>query len=80
MKRITVRYFAAFRDMTGMTAENVETGVESLDELFEELCERHSGLIPQSAALVALNDVMTDWTADFADGDEVLLFPPVAGG
>jgi len=29
---------------------------------------------------VAVNDQMADWESPIADGDEVLFFPPVAGG
>jgi molybdopterin synthase sulfur carrier subunit len=30
--------------------------------------------------MVAINDEMSDWNAALTDGDEVLFFPPVAGG
>jgi molybdopterin converting factor small subunit len=29
---------------------------------------------------VAINDEMSGWDAPLADGDQVLFFPPVAGG
>ena len=32
------------------------------------------------AALVAINDQMADWASPLSDADEVLFFPPVAGG
>ena len=34
----------------------------------------------EAAALVAINDSMADWDHPFENGDEVLFFPPVAGG
>jgi molybdopterin converting factor small subunit len=30
--------------------------------------------------MVAINDEMSDWNATLGDDDEVLFFPPVAGG
>jgi molybdopterin converting factor small subunit len=75
-----VRYFAAFRDATGVPGETVDSIAPSLRELFDECAARHDGLHAERAALVAVNDTMSDWDAAFEDGDEVLFFPPVAGG
>ena len=80
MKTVNVRYFAAFRDATGVGSESVETGAETLRALFRECAERHDALFEEQAALVAVNDEMADWDAAVSDGDTVLLFPPVAGG
>ena len=80
MKTVSVRYFAAFRDATGVGSESVETGAETLRALFRECAERHDALFEEQAALVAVNDEMADWEAGFASADEVLFFPPVAGG
>ena len=33
-----------------------------------------------TSSLVAINDEMVQWDSPFSDGDEVLFFPPVAGG
>jgi molybdopterin converting factor small subunit len=30
--------------------------------------------------MVAVNDEMASWDSSLSDGDEVLFFPPVAGG
>lgn len=80
MKRVTVRFFAAFREAAGIEAEQVETNASSVAELFAELCDRHAGLARETNALVAINDEMTRWDAGFEAGDEILYFPPVAGG
>jgi molybdopterin synthase sulfur carrier subunit len=66
MNQIKVRYFAAFREATGIETERLES--------------RFDGLQNYSAAMVAINDEMSDWNAALNDGDEVLFFPPVAGG
>ena len=80
MKSVRIRYFAAFRDAVGSSAEQVETNAESLDALFEERLGEHAGLHREIAAKVAVNDQLVSWEAGFEDGDEVLFFPPVAGG
>ena len=80
MKNITVRYFAAYREETGIGSETVSTGAGTAAELFTECSARHAGLQSYSAALVAINNEMSDWNAELGQGDEVLFFPPVAGG
>ncbi len=80
MKNIKVRYFAAYREETGIGSESVSTEAGTAAELFAECSARHAGLQSYSAALVAINDEMSDWSAALGEGDEVLFFPPVAGG
>lgn len=80
MKRVRIRLFAAYREAAGFEARALETGAETTRQLFEELCAEHRKLRAESAALVAINDVMADWDSPVCDGDEVLFFPPVAGG
>ncbi len=80
MKNIKVRYFAAYREETGIGSEAVNTEAGTAAELFAECSARHAGLQSYSAALVAINDEMSDWSAALGEGDEVLFFPPVAGG
>jgi len=75
-----VRYFAAFREATGRNSESIETSAATAAELFEECSGRHQSLQAFSASLVAINDEMSSWEAPLSDGDEVLFFPPVAGG
>ncbi len=78
--QVTVRYFAAFREATGIETETVDTGAPSTGALFEECRQRHPGLVAWDASLVAINDEMVQWDAPISNGDEVLFFPPVAGG
>ena len=77
---VRVRYFAAFREATGCETETLATNAASPAELFAECTERHAGLQNYSSSLVAINDEMAAWEAVLQDGDEVLFFPPVAGG
>jgi MoaD family protein len=78
--QVRVRYFAVFRDATGTGDEWVDTEAPNARQLFAEMAARHPGLRHEPAALVAINEDMADWESALRDGDEVLFFPPVAGG
>lgn len=78
--KIEIRYFAAFREATGVASEPVDTEAKTAASLFAECAGRHPALKRYSASLVAVNDEVADWGQELADGDEVLFFPPVAGG
>jgi molybdopterin converting factor small subunit len=58
----------------------VRSAARTAAELFAEMAHRHQALGAYRRALVAINDEMQGWEAALADGDEVLFFPPVAGG
>ena len=78
--KLTVRYFAAFREATGLETEPVETDAGTTGELFAECRARHLALEHYESSLVAINDEIARWDSGLAEGDEVLFFPPVAGG
>ena len=80
MKTVTVQYFAAYREAVGHGEEVVQTAASTADALFSELQARHAALERFEAMRVAINDEMADWPDAIADGDTVLVFPPVAGG
>lgn len=79
-KRLTIRYFAMFREQAGRDEETVELEADTAADVFRLLEHRHRAEEPLSHCKVAINDAMADWGAPVADGDTVLLFPPVAGG
>lgn len=78
--KVKVKYFALFREQTGAESESVDWSGGTAAELFQERAEKHAALMPEAAALVAINDEMSGWETALAEGDEVLFFPPVAGG
>ena len=80
MKTITVRYFAVFRENAGIGEETLETDATTAAEVFEATRDRHGSSEPLGHCKVAINDEMASWESGVADGDVVLLFPPVAGG
>jgi molybdopterin converting factor subunit 1 len=75
-----VRYFALFREQAGCASESVEWPGGTAAELFRMMADKHSELKSEAAALVAINDEMAAWETSLNEGDEVLFFPPVAGG
>ena len=80
MKSLTVRYFAMFREAAGIAEETLDIDAETAADVFAATRDRHGSSEPAAHCKVAINDVMADWDAPVADGDTVLLFPPVAGG
>ena len=80
MKSIRVRYFALFREAAGIDEETVELEADTTADVFEQLRHRHGSSEPPAHCKVAVNDAMANWKTPVADGDTVLLFPPVAGG
>jgi molybdopterin converting factor subunit 1 len=77
---VTARYFAAFRERAGRDAEPVRTSARTAAELYGELARRHGFADSVARCKVAVNDELADWNVPLSSGDEVLFFPPVAGG
>ena len=80
MKKITVRYFAMFRERAGVDEETLQLDAATANDVFTATRDRHGSAEPAGHCKVAINDVMADWDSSVSDGDTVLLFPPVAGG
>ena len=79
-KKITVRYFALFREQAGIDGETIELQAETAADVYQQTQHRHGSTEPLGHCKVAINDEMADWDSLIADGDVILLFPPVAGG
>jgi molybdopterin converting factor subunit 1 len=80
MIEVTARYFAAFRERAGRDTERVSTGARTAAELYAELARRHGFADSMTRCKVAINDELADWNVGLTNDDEVLFFPPVAGG
>ncbi len=80
MIEVTARYFAAFRERGGRDSERLTTGASAVAELYGELARKHGFADSMTRCKVAVNDELADWNVALAAGDEVLFFPPVAGG
>ena len=80
MIEVTARYFAAFRERAGRERERLTTGALTAAELYGELARKHGFADSMTRCKVAVNDELADWNVSLKPGDEVLFFPPVAGG
>jgi molybdopterin synthase sulfur carrier subunit len=82
--KVTVRYFASIREAIGHGSESVETSAATLGALRDELIARGgahaSSLARGKAVRIALNQSLSEESADLADSAEVAFFPPVTGG
>ena len=56
------------------------TEARTAADLYGELARRHGFADSMTRCKVAINDELGDWNAALSPGDEVLFFPPVAGG
>jgi molybdopterin converting factor subunit 1 len=80
--RITVLYFAVFRERLGRSDEVVELvdGARVRDAV-EALAGKHAAIAALRGRFrVAVNEEFSEDDRVLADGDEVALIPPVAGG
>ena len=80
---ITVRYFAAARELCGCDQERIrlDAASSSADALLGELCQRHPRLAPYRGRMrLAINAEFAALDDTVSDGDEVSVMPPVAGG
>ena len=80
--RVTVRYFAAIREVTGTRSETREVPEgTSAGRLVDLVVADHPGIdaLRRSAALM-VNHAYADPSRPLVDGDEVALIPPVSGG
>jgi molybdopterin converting factor subunit 1 len=77
---VTTQYFAVFRERAGREAEAFETSARTAAELYEEVAGRHGFADTHDRCKVAINGSLAGWESALNDGDEVLFFPPVAGG
>jgi molybdopterin synthase sulfur carrier subunit len=79
---LTILYFAALRELLGVTEERVEVqSLHSIAELAVELARRHPPLEPHLGSVrFAVNEVFVASSAPLQSGDVVALLPPVSGG
>jgi molybdopterin converting factor subunit 1 len=80
--RISVLYFAVFRERLGTDHEDLELpGGATVADAIVALAARHPAIAQLRGKFrVAVNQDFTDDTHALADRDELALIPPVAGG
>src|SRR5690349_10879335 len=80
--RISVLYFAVFRERIGTDGEPLELPAgASVADAIAALASRHAAIgALRGKFRVAVNQDFADDTHVLAEGDELALIPPVAGG
>ncbi|QNP41032.1 MoaD/ThiS family protein [Lysobacter solisilvae (ex Woo and Kim 2020)] len=78
--KVTVLYFAALRDASGVASEIVESAAVDLRSLYGELQECHRLPFPARQLRVAVDGEFAHWDDAPRDGSEVAFIPPVSGG
>jgi len=80
--QVTVRFFALQRQQLGVRQLPLEVGEgATIEEAWSTLCAEQPILAPARDSMrFARNGVYADVTEALADGDELALIPPVAGG
>jgi molybdopterin synthase sulfur carrier subunit len=79
--RINVRYFGQFRDITGLTEEEIETkeGITVI-EFRDQVRKKYPRIAAKREVLVAVNNTFTSLDIVINPEDKVAFFPPVSGG
>lgn len=79
---IRVLPFAGARDAIGAAELSMALeGPTTARALLDRLCVEHPRLAPYASSLrLAVNGAYAAWDDPVADGDEVAIIPPVAGG
>jgi molybdopterin converting factor small subunit len=78
MPTVNLIYFGSVTDVTGIPSEKIESP-ETLNELNELLIARFSGLSALNYRF-SVNRKLTNENRQLAEGDEIALLPPFAGG
>lgn len=80
--QITVRYFAAHRDITGTDKERIDVPESSsLADIWNVLEHKYTALVPyRDRVLHACNERFCEPSTPVSAGDTVAFIPPVSGG
>ena len=79
--RVTVRFFALYRERAGIGQAEVELpeGATAWD-LLGRLRAAYPSLPSSNSVLIAVNSEYVDHDQPIREGDEVAFIPPVSGG
>jgi len=76
---VTIKYFGAIEEVTGIAEESVSLdSSDSLEAIKQQLLSNSPGL-EQLSFQIAVNQSLAD-SATLKNGDEVAFLPPFAGG
>lgn len=79
--KVSVRFFALYRERAGTSQTEVELPDGSTpEELLVRLRSEYASLPLTDSVLIAVNSEYASPQAPLHDGDEVAFIPPVSGG
>ena len=79
--KVSVRFFALYRERAGVSQTEVELPEGSTsEELLRRLRSVYTSLPLSDSVLIAVNSEYASPGAPLRDGDEVAFIPPVSGG
>ncbi|MEJ2193327.1 MAG: MoaD/ThiS family protein [Ignavibacteriaceae bacterium] len=79
-KRVQICYFAALRELRGISEETIDTSAVTAEQLYDELASLHNFNFNKQQIKVAINDSFVQWDTALSPKDIVVFIPPVAGG
>lgn len=79
-KHFQVCYYAALREMRGISEETIESSSNNAEQLYDELAAAHGLALNKEIIKVAVNDKFVPWNTVLKPNDIIVFIPPVAGG
>ncbi len=80
MKRVTLNYFALFKECAGRSSEVIESDAATLGALYAELRARYRFPLDAERVRVAVDESYVGFDTPLREGMQVTFIPPVAGG
>ncbi|MGO4000308.1 MULTISPECIES: molybdopterin converting factor subunit 1 [Pseudomonas] len=79
--KVTVKYFARYREVLGKDSERVEGEFATVDDVRALLAQREGAeVLSEQNLMCARNEDLCQLDEPLSDGDEVAFFPTVTGG
>lgn len=79
--KVTVKYFARYREALGKDSERVEGEFATVDDVRALLAQREGAeVLREQNLMCARNEDLCQLDEPLSDGDEVAFFPTVTGG
>ena len=79
--KVTVKYFARYREALGMDSERVDGDFNTVDDVRALLAQREGAeVLSEQNLMCARNEDLCQLDEPLSDGDEVAFFPTVTGG
>ncbi|MCB1008468.1 MAG: MoaD/ThiS family protein [Acidobacteria bacterium] len=78
--KIQVQYYAALREKTGTSLEEIHSAARTPRDLYRELQSRYGFAYEPEQLRAAVNDSFRDMDCELQENDLIVFIPPVAGG